>query len=59
MKIVIVFKNGHTFEMECESFSIERSNVTGMITNIEIEGIKDNKLLYVEHSEILYVYRKL
>ena len=59
MKIVIVFKNGHTFEMECEGFSIERSNVTGMITNIEIEGIKDNKLLYVEHSEILYVYRKL
>lgn len=59
MKIVIVFKNGHTVEMKCDNCNIESSVLAGNITRIECEGVEDNQLLYVDFNEILCVYRKL
>ena len=59
MKIVIVFKNGHTVEMTCDSCNIEGSALTGNITGIKLEGVEDNQLLYVDFNEILCIYRKL
>ena len=59
MKIVIVFKNGYTVEMKCDSYNIERSALTGEITGIECERVRDNQLLYMDFNEILCIYRKL
>jgi hypothetical protein len=59
MKIVIVFKNGHTVEMKCDSCDIKSSDLTGNITGIKCERVKDNQLLYVDFNEILCIYRKL
>ena len=59
MKIVIVFKNGYTVEMKCDSYNIESSALTGNITGIKCEGVEDNQLLYVDFNKILCIYRKL
>lgn len=37
MKIVIVFKNGHTVEMKCDSYNIESNALTGNIAGIKCE----------------------
>lgn len=59
MKIIIVFRNGHTVEMKCDSYNIESNALTGKITGIKCEGVEDNQLLYVNFNEILCIYRKL
>ena len=59
MKIVFVFKNGSQFSFKCDSFTLEKSNITGNIIGYEYKGVSDNKPLYIDFSEILYIYRVL
>ena len=55
MKITIVFKNGYSFCMTCESFTLNKT--FGEITGYKIEGIKDRKPLYISIEDVLCVYR--
>lgn len=58
MTVVFVFKNGYELKVKCENFTLTVHSLTGQITGYEMDGIKDNKLLYVDFSEILCVYRE-
>lgn len=58
MKIVFVFKNGNQFSFKCDKFTLTHG-ITGNIIDYECEGISDNRPLYINFSEILYVYRDL
>ena len=57
MKITIVFKNGYSFSMTCESFTLNKT--LGEITGYKIEGIKDRKPLYISIEDVLCVYRDI
>lgn len=58
MKITIVFKNGYSFSMTCESFTL-RKNAFEQVTGYEIKGIKDHKPLYISIEDIMCVYRDI
>ena len=58
MKITIVFKNGYSFTITCESFAIEKG-VLGQITGYNIKGIKDRKPMYINFDEVICVYRDM
>ena len=58
MKITIVFKNGYSFSMTCESFTL-RKNAFEQLTGYEIKGIKDHKPLYINFEEVICVYRDM
>lgn len=56
MSITIVFKNGYSFSMTCESFTLKR-DVFGQLTGYDIKGIKDRKPLYISIEDVMCVYR--
>ena len=56
MKIIIVFKNGFSLVVTCESFSIDKDSL-GSITGYSIKGIKDRKPLYIEFEDVICIYR--
>ena len=56
MSITIVFKNGYSFSMTCESFTIKQ-DVFGQLTGYDIKGIKDRKPLYISIEDVMCVYR--
>lgn len=58
MKITIVFKNGYSLSMTCESFAIEK-DVFGQITGYKIKGIKDRKPMYINFDDVICVYRDM
>lgn len=57
MSITIVFKNGYSFSVTCESFAIKQ-DVFGQLTGYEIKGIKDRKLMYINLEDVMCVYRE-
>lgn len=58
MKITIVFKNGYSFHITCETFAIEKDGF-GQVTGYQINGIKDCKPLYISFEDVLCVYRDM
>ena len=58
MTIVFVFKNGYEVRMKCEEFTTER-NKLGQLQRWEAKGISENKVLEMDVSEILCIYRVL
>lgn len=56
MNITIVFKNGYSFSVTCESFAIKQ-DVFGQITGYEIKDIKDRKPMYIKLEDVICVYR--
>ena len=58
MSITIVFKNGYSFSMTCESFTINRDGF-GQLTGYDIKGIKDRKPLYIRIEDVMCVYRDM
>lgn len=56
MRITIVFQNGYSFTVTCESFTIKQ-DVFGQITGYEIRGIKDRKPMYIKFEDVICVYR--
>lgn len=57
MTIVIVFKNGYELRTKCKSVKITRDNLTGRITNVNYEGITENKPLDINFDEVICIYR--
>ena len=55
---VIGFKNNQEIEVECTSFEIKR-NALEQITCLSWDGLKDKKPLWMDVSQILYIYKKL
>jgi len=56
MSITIVFKNGYSFSVTCESFTLKQ-DVFGQLTGYDIKGIKDRKPLYISIEDVMCVYR--
>ena len=56
MKIIFVLRNGFTFGVTCEEFSLNKNGL-GQYTGYEIKGIKDNKPLYISWEDVVLVYR--
>ena len=56
MKIIFVLRNGFTFGVTCEEFSLNKNGL-GQYTGYEIKGIKDNKQLYISWEDVVLVYR--
>jgi len=56
MSITIVFKNGYSFSVTCESFIIKQDGF-GQLTGYEIKGIKGRKPLYISIEDVMCVYR--
>lgn len=58
MSITIVFKNGYSFSVTCESFTLKQDGFGfGQLTGYEIKGIKDRKPLYISLEDVMCVYR--
>lgn len=55
MKITIVFQNGYSFSVTCESFIIKQDGF-GQVTGYEIKGIKDRKPMYIKFDDVMCVY---
>lgn len=58
MSITIVFKNGYSLSVTCESFTIKQDGF-GQITGYEIKGIKDRKPMYINFEDVMCVYRDI
>ena len=58
MKITIVFKNGYSLSVTCESFIIKQ-NALGQLTGYDIKGIEDHKPMYIDVEEVICVYRDM
>ena len=58
MSITIVFKNGYSFSVTCESFTIKQDGF-GQLNGYEIKGIKDRKPLYISIKDVMCVYRDM
>lgn len=58
MKIIICFKNGKELVITCEEFELEK-DIQGNPKGYHIKGIKDNKPLYINFDEIIYISRKV
>ena len=56
MKIIFVLRNGFTFGVTCEEFSLNKNGL-GQYTGYEIKGIKDNKPLFIRWEDVVLVYR--
>ena len=58
MSITIVFKNGYSLSVTCDSFTIKQDGFGfGQLTGYEIKGIKDRKPLYISIEDVMCVYR--
>lgn len=56
IKIKIILKSGENFVVECEEFNLGK-NALG-ITSYSFTGIKNNKPLYLDLSEIAAIIRE-
>lgn len=56
MKIVIVLKNGFALTVTCDEFALSKNGLW-MYTGYEIQGIKDNKPLYINWEDVSLIYR--
>lgn len=60
MTIKFMFKNGKELEMKCEKFKGNYDLLSnGMISSFDAEGITQNKIIGIDFSEIIAVYRVL
>jgi hypothetical protein len=57
MTIRFLLKNGKEIDMKCEKFSAENNFGNGMISSYKAEGITENKIIGIDFTEIVAVYR--
>lgn len=59
MTIRFVLRNGKEIDMKCKEFSSNTNQLTGngMISSYEVKGITENKIIGIDFSEIVAVYR--
>ena len=58
MTIKIILKSGSEFAIRCDKFTIEK-NIVGQITGYQIEGIVENKPIYLNFEEVAAIVRVL
>ena len=58
MTIKIILKSGSEFAIRCDKFTIEKNSV-GQINGYEIEGIAENKPVYLNFEEVAAIVRVL
>lgn len=56
MTIVFVFKNGEKLKAKCEEFSIT-TGYASKLTGYEMNGITENKPIYIDMENIQCIYR--
>lgn len=56
MSIRVIMKTGVEFTIKCEKFTIKQ-DVFGKVIGWEIEGISENKPVYIDFEEIAAVIR--
>lgn len=59
MRVIIRFKSGFELPITCDKFSISKNAYTGEITEYEIKGIKDNKLIFFRSEDVECIYREM
>ena len=58
MSIRVILKSGVEFVVKCDSFSLEKTAL-GVCTGYHIDGIVENKPLYLDLGEIAAIVRVL
>ena len=58
MAIKIILKSGSEFAIRCDEFTIEK-DIAGQITGYKIEGIVENKPVYLNFEEVAAIVRVL
>ena len=56
MSIRVIMKTGVEFTIKCEKFTIKQ-DVFGKVTGWEIEGISENKPVYIDFEVIAAIIR--
>lgn len=56
MSIRIILKSGKDFVVKCTKFNLEK-NGFGNVTGYEIEGIEENKPIYLDFSQVAAIAR--
>ena len=56
MSIRVIMKSGVEFTIKCEKFTTKQ-DIFGKIAGWEIEGISENKPVYIDFEEIAAVVR--
>ena len=56
--VIIVLKNGYSFEVECKEFTASRSIIDGSLSELDIKGCSRNIPLYVDVNEVAAIYQK-
>lgn len=51
MTVRVMLKNGKEFAVKCRSFGVD-TNIWGAVTGYEIDGITENKPIYLDFSEV-------
>ena len=59
MRIIIRFKSGFELPITCDSFRLTQHPMTNEITEYEIKGIKDNKLIFFRSVDVECVFRDM
>lgn len=59
MTITILFRNGKELSIKCDSVNAERNTITGRVENLHFKGITENKIMDLDFTEIVAIYRKV
>lgn len=59
MRIIIRFKSGFELPITCDNFSMKTNAMTGELTEYEIKGIKDNKLIFFRSEDVECIFRDM
>lgn len=56
MSIQIILKNGAGFTVKCDSFTLKRNGLR-QVTGYDIEGITENKPVYLDFEQVAAIVR--
>ena len=59
LTIHFILKNGKDFTVKCSEFEVERSWITGDITEYKIKGIVDNNPIFIDMTEVAAIIQEL
>ena len=59
MRIIFRFKSCFELPITCDSFRLTQHPMTNEITEYEIKGIKDNKLIFFSSEDVECVFRDM
>lgn len=59
MRIIVRFKSGFELPITCDSFRITQHPMTNEITEYDIKGIRDKKLIFFRSEDIECIFRDM